>query len=349
LRTYTRAISLKLYNTKLKQRKIIALIEAYRHAVNFYLKSFKDQKGKLDKETLARLQATKLSERYKSNALKQALGIYKSCVKKTKKIPCFKGYPILDKKFVNIQSGQNSFDIWIKLSTLAKGKRIHLPTKKHKRLNYWLNKGKLLQGCELHPNKLIVWVEVEKQHWKTGKSLGVDLGMQKLIATSSGDFFGKHIAALTNKILRKKKNSNSYKRVLRERDNYVNQEINKLNWSELGVLAYENLTNISKGKSGLRKYKRFRVKQQHWVYRKVITRIIEKCEENRVRPIYVNPQNTSRTCPICNNVDEASRKLDKFYCLNCGYEQDADTVGAINIKSKALYWLESLESSDSKS
>lgn len=349
MRTYTRATSLKLFVTKKKQRKIRALIEAYRFAVNFYLQSFQNERGRLDKDTLARLQVTKLSARYKSNALKQALGIYQS-LKNRNKIPKFKGFPVLDKKFIDIQEGENSFDVWLKLSTLSKGKRIFLPTKKHKRLNYWLERGKLIQGCELHENKIIVWIEIEKQNWKQGnKHLGVDLGMKKLLTTSQKEYLGKNIGNLLSKILRKKKNSKAYKKAILERDNYVNCVINKIDWDNIDVLSYENLKNISKGKTGLRKFKKFRVKQQHWVHRKVITRILQKCEENRVRPVYVNPQNTSRMCPICNNVDEANRKLENFHCLACGYEQDADYVGAMNIKSKAIGWLGSLESPNSKS
>jgi putative transposase len=343
MKNYKRAIKLKLFLTKTKQKKVKALIEAYRKAVNFYLTK---NDLKLNKQSLVLLQNTKLSERYKSNALKQAISISKSSKTKNKK---FSGFPILDAKFVDIQNGNNSFDLWIKLSTLSKGKRIYLPTKKHKRLNYWLSKGDLIQGCELHEDKIIVWVEIEKQDSQNNRSIGIDLGMNKLITTNDGKMLGKSFSLLNDKILRKQKNSLAYKRAIREKDNYINQEINKLNWENIDILCYENLRNLTKGHSKRRKYKKFRVKQQHWTWRKIISRILEKCEENRVRPIYVNPYNTSRTCPICNNVDEANRTNEDFCCLNCGYKQDADIVGATNILNKGLNWLGSLESPNSKS
>lgn len=48
--------------------------------------------------------------------------------------------------------------------------------------------------------------------------------------------------------------------------------------------------------------------------------------------IAVPPQNTSRTCPCCGHVSADNRKTQaKFRCETCGFEENADVVGAINI------------------
>lgn len=48
--------------------------------------------------------------------------------------------------------------------------------------------------------------------------------------------------------------------------------------------------------------------------------------------IAVPLQNTSRTCPCCGHVSEDNRKTQaKFRCVTCGFEENADIVGAINI------------------
>ncbi len=47
-------------------------------------------------------------------------------------------------------------------------------------------------------------------------------------------------------------------------------------------------------------------------------------------PVY----NSSRTCPevTCGHISADNRKTQaKFRCVNCGYENNADVVGAINI------------------
>jgi transposase len=284
---YKRAIKIKLFATETKKRKINALIHAYRKAVNFFLKSFEENPGKLDKDTLARLTETKLSQRFKSNALKQALGIYRGCKKTKKKVPFFQGFPCLDAKFVTLEDGEKGcFDFWLKLSCLSKGKKLSLPLKKHKRMNYWLKKGTLIQGCELRNDSIIVWVKVEETAKDGERScLGIDIGMNKLITTSEGNKICRFSEGILSKIARKKKNSKAYKRALLERDNVTNRSVNKINWGKISVLCYENLKNMKRGRSKNRS-RGFMSKQKHWSYRKVITRVLEKCQENSVCPVH---------------------------------------------------------------
>ena len=46
----------------------------------------------------------------------------------------------------------------------------------------------------------------------------------------------------------------------------------------------------------------------------------------------VPPQNTSRTCPRCGHVSGDNRKSQAvFACVACGFHENADLVGAINI------------------
>ena len=46
----------------------------------------------------------------------------------------------------------------------------------------------------------------------------------------------------------------------------------------------------------------------------------------------VPPRNTSRTCPCCHHISKENRLTQaEFLCVSCGYENNADVVGAINI------------------
>ena len=48
--------------------------------------------------------------------------------------------------------------------------------------------------------------------------------------------------------------------------------------------------------------------------------------------VAVPPQNTSRTCPCCAHVSAENRQTQaRFACVECGFEEHADVVGAINI------------------
>ena len=49
----------------------------------------------------------------------------------------------------------------------------------------------------------------------------------------------------------------------------------------------------------------------------------------------VPPHNTSRTCPCCGHVSKDNRQTQaQFLCVDCGYENNADVVGAINVLAR---------------
>ena len=48
--------------------------------------------------------------------------------------------------------------------------------------------------------------------------------------------------------------------------------------------------------------------------------------------VAVPPHNTSRTCPCCGHVSAQNRQTQaRFQCVACGFEENADLVGAINV------------------
>jgi putative transposase len=50
------------------------------------------------------------------------------------------------------------------------------------------------------------------------------------------------------------------------------------------------------------------------------------------RLVVVPPRNTSRRCPCCGHVSAGNRKTQaRFACVLCGFEANADVVGAINV------------------
>jgi len=49
----------------------------------------------------------------------------------------------------------------------------------------------------------------------------------------------------------------------------------------------------------------------------------------------VPPHHTSQTCPACGHVSKDNRQTQaKFLCVDCGYENHADVVGAINVLAR---------------
>lgn len=61
----------------------------------------------------------------------------------------------------------------------------------------------------------------------------------------------------------------------------------------------------------------------------------------------VPPQNTSRTCPACGHVSTNNRRTQpRFACVECGFQENADLVGAINILVRGMKWIEGQDNVD---
>jgi|GEM_PF-2486833 len=68
---------------------------------------------------------------------------------------------------------------------------------------------------------------------------------------------------------------------------------------------------------------------------KLIVAIKTLCEREGIPFKTVPAQNTSITCPYCEYTNDKNRVGKRFQCLKCGYQADADIVGAMNIAKRA--------------
>lgn len=190
--------------------------------------------------------------------------------------------------------------------------------------------------------------------------VGIDLGVKRLVTLSDGSFFEprdltkeiKKLKQLQRTLSRMKKfgkNWNKQKdRITREqvhiancRKDYLHKISTKLAKNH-GLIFVEdlkiaNMTKSAKGtldnpgknvkaKSGLNRS----ILQQGWG---MFCSMLEyKVCDRGGQVVYVDPRNTSRTCPRCQYVSKDNRKTQAhFKCLHCGFELNADHVGAINV------------------
>jgi len=86
--------------------------------------------------------------------------------------------------------------------------------------------------------------------------------------------------------------------------------------------------NVSKKSSSLAD------KLSRFAYRKLQLAIITKAIEYNIPILYVNPKDTSTTCPRCGNKLSYNHRL--AVCSRCGFMADRDVVGAMNIYLRAL-------------
>jgi IS605 OrfB family transposase len=356
-----RSIKVSLGNaTQRKMTAIVALLREYRAATNFYINSLWETRGAFDAATLNKYTDGSLGYRQKSDALAMAL----ETISATKKASAVTGHlcgkPRLRGAFrvsslcAKVEPFKCAgFDFAIKLSGLIKGKPITVPIKAHKQLNYWLTKpGAVLKsGCVLHEKYIALYIELpDKPERVVGKDLGVDTGYRKLLASSAGEFHGTRLQEVCARVRRAKPGSKGKRCACAAREQYINKAVKELPWTDLRMLAVEDLTGLKlkiqqKGKSS----KKSRKTMAPWTYRQALSRIEQLAQENRVRLVYVNPRDTSRRCPACGWVAKENRVAENFRCVRCNHSADADTVGAVNILARVTgNWQDSMVPASSK-
>ena len=180
-------------------------------------------------------------------------------------------------------------------------------------------------------------------------TLGVDLGVINLAVDSDGEFYsGKTVDKVrektdTIKATLQSIGTKSAKRHLKKltgREARFRRSVNHIISKRLvskakdthRQIALEDLKGI--GDSTVRHSQRRRHKS--WAFYQLRSFIEYKAKIAGVLIKFVDPRNTSRTCPQCGFISKSNRKSQSlFSCQQCGFASNADIVGATNISHKA--------------
>lgn len=265
--------------------------------------------------------------------------------------PIFKEDTItLNADLCHIQDAKKSseYDLWIRIGSVF-GNRFSLilPTRKHSHFNKIQKQGfEMKKSIRLFKNKrgnYYVVLTHEKQideGKQEGKVVGIDVGVRKLMCCDDGE---KHIQLGTElkdkikKLHTRKQGSRGYERTCREIKHYIGRQVNQLDWENISALVMEDLNykSMMKIKNKEEKYKKKATRKLlgHWNIQTLTSRIIGKCELNRVHLEFINPAWTSQECSRCHNIDGESRKDELYLCVKCGYEIDADNNASTNMRN----------------
>ncbi|HVE41891.1 MAG TPA: transposase [Planctomycetota bacterium] len=187
--------------------------------------------------------------------------------------------------------------------------------------------------------------------------LGVDLGLARIAVDSDGTTHPgtphpftpgqlrgqrRRHARLRQKL--QKKSTRSARRLLRKRRrrerrfaSHVNHAVAKdlvakAKGTERGI-ALEDLRGI---RSRITARKAQRRDIYSWAFAQLREFIEYKARKEGVRVEFVDPRNTSLTCPGCGKVGQKNRpERDRFCCVGCGLAGPADAVAAENIRRAA--------------
>lgn len=262
--------------------------------------------------------------------------------RKVKK-PVFEKFVIdLNSDLISIQDSKKakSFDLWIRIGSVFGGRySLILPSKKHKQFNKMIVNGfEIAKSASLRKigNQYFVDLYFEKQDTpiKSGKSsIGIDLGINKLLTLSDGRKLGSDIKRLINKLHRRKVGSRNYNQTLAEIKCYIGNAVNQIGIENYDLIVMENLENITKNTKG-RVNKTTRKLLGNWNVNLTYRRIEDKCSFRGTKLVFVNPGYTSQTCSQCGEIHKESRNGEIYRCIKCGIVLDADVNGAINILNR---------------
>lgn len=181
--------------------------------------------------------------------------------------------------------------------------------------------------------------------------LGVDLGVVNIAVDSDGEV---HSASQVNNVrhrhrrLRRKlqrKGTRSAKRRLKKlsgKERRFAKDVNHCISKHLVAkaertmrgIALENLTGI---RSRIRARRSQRATLHSWSFADLRAKIAYKAQRAGVVVEYVDPRDTSRTCPICGCSDKRNRSdQSTFSCIACGYAGLADYIASVNIRRRAV-------------
>jgi len=275
-------------------------------------------------------------------ANKYACASVKTAIKRKGKKPVFSGKSIhydarsctinFEKKIVSLLTTQGRIKF-----------RIEIP-KYFRQFIGWKVKESNLVRCKDGKFRLMISIEkFTNKSNKTGKIIGVDRGINNLIATSDGLLYNsKHIWEIKQRYVRlrsrlRSKGTRSAKRHLvkmRGRENRFMRDINHSVSRKLiesvgkeGVVVLENLKGIRSAKHRHEQNWLF----SNWAFAQLEQFLVYKGEEFGVAVEFVPARDTSKTCSACGSFRRGQRRGAVFKCKTCGIVMHSDFNASKNI------------------
>ena len=141
----------------------------------------------------------------------------------------------------------------------------------------------------------------------------------------------RHVRGIRNAI------SKWWKRISNITDNFVKQVSRKivLTVKEQGydTIILEDLNGLKEEQAKLKKA--WRERFTFFAYRKLQSWIEWQAKKEGLAVVYVNPANSSKTCPKCKSLNTKFENRT-LVCKNCGFTLDRDSVAIRNLVSKWL-------------
>ena len=274
-----------------------------------------------------------------------------------KKIKPNKEYPLsIRKDLIRIERKETKLvKYWVRIPVAGRRGGIWLPVKPHCNFpdNYEICESKVLK----RKGKFFVFITIKKEvKIKTSYSsiLAIDIG-ERVTATAvlSEDkrprFYGKEVRGIRRhfawlrkrlgekKLLKKiKQIGHKEKRIVGDLLHKISHELVRLAYQHNALILLGDLKGIRSSAKG--KGKRLNRIVSNMPYYKLTKYIEYKANWLGINVIKINEKGTSKTCPKCGSKGKRPYQ-GLFKCVNCGYQANADFVGAQNILKRFVEYI----------
>ena len=203
--------------------------------------------------------------------------------------------------------------------------------------------------------------EIETPKPASMSAVGIDMGIARFATMSNGETIeplnsfknkrarlafvqrnmAKKVKFSCNWVKAKKRISKMHSQISNARRDFLHKSTTHISKNHAMVCIEDlQVRNMSKSAKGTMESRGRNVKAKSGLNRSILDqgwfefrRQLEyKLDWNGGCLIAVNPRNTSRTCPYCKHIAAENRQTQAvFACVECGYANNADVVGAINV------------------
>lgn len=367
-----RAIKIRLYPNKEQEQAINQLFGCYRFVYNYML-DIKQQEYKDNNKTLSLKELSKYfystlrkDENYSwlkvqntkvmKQSIRQMLTAYNRFFKLHTGFPKYKSKKDIQSAYFPIDaiSRRNTFEERkITLTQSFKDIKFRCSKLYLARLQTYKNKIRSATISKTKSGKyfLSILIDIEEskivKFKKTGKSVGLDLGVKDFVITSDGDKFeNKHflkkqenkIKKLQKQLSRKVKGSNNrnkariklakaFEHLVNQRENYIHAVINEL------LIKYDTIFMEDLNVSGMLKNHCLSKAIQEVGFYKFKLILQSKAMLNNKQVVLIDRYYpSSKICSHCGYKNKDLRLSDRFWtCLCCGTKHDRDINAARNI------------------
>jgi hypothetical protein len=237
------------------------------------------------------------------------------------------------------------FGGFLKLKSLGDAYgQIKIPVRFHRQSNKWKSVSELKGSFLLCDRKIELRWESFPAKKTEGITVGADQGKTDVLNLGDGqvtpkkDIHGHSLDSIIDVLARRKPGSRNYRRAQRQRENFINWSLNRLNLGNIRHVKLEKIYQMYQGRRVSRKMRR-------WTYTLISGKTNRMCEELGVQVTEQASAYRSQRCSGCGMVLGRNRKKKEYLCENCGLAIDADYNACLNHEAdlpEVPVWLSSL-------